>query len=99
MHEDMVDCVAIAGSALTLAVERSMDLKIPPQIALTTLKVLVELNLQKSMDEHQIPKSAHELCDILGVDLDDASEFAHEELEKLIRVWISHAKLKEVIIG
>lgn len=98
MHNDMVDCAAISSSALQLAAERSMDLKIPVQITLTTLKILIEINLEKSASEHQLPPKAQELCDILGVNIGDASTFAHEELEKLIRAWMSNAKYREATI-
>lgn len=98
MHNDMVDATNIAAAAITLAVQRSMDLRLPVQITLTTLKILVELNLQRSKEEHRLPKGARKLCVELGVEPDEASAFAHDELEKLIREWVSSAKLREEII-
>ena len=99
MHEDMVDCANIASSAMTLAAERSNDLKIPVQITLLTLKVLIEINIKKSMEERAMPAAAQELCRALNLDEGDASVIAHEELERLIRAWMAQAQYKEKSVG
>ncbi len=99
MHNDMVDCSNIASSALALAANRSMDLKIPVQITLLTLKVLIEINIERDVKRKTLPKPALELCEAIGLDLEKASAIAHSELEKLIRAWIKTAKFKEITIS
>jgi len=99
MHNDMVDCANIASSAMTLAAERSQELQIPVQITLITLKVLIEINIKKSMDERTLPEPARELCSAIGLDEGKASVIAHEELERLIRAWMAQAKYREATVG
>lgn len=98
MHNDMVDCATIASSAMTLAAQRSADLKIPVQITLTTLKVLIEINLERSMNDKVLPDKAHKLCEELNLDVSTASMIAHQELERLVRAWMAQAKYRDANI-
>lgn len=102
MHNDMVDSANIASSALALAANRSADLNISVQITLLTLKILIEINIERDMKRHMLPKEAMEIAKLLGLDLPKESELAEvaiKEMEKLIRGWVDQAKFKEVEVG
>ena len=99
MHEDMVDSANIASSALALAANRSSELEIPVQITLLTLKVLIEINIERNMKQQELPKEVVEIAELLGIDPPKATKVAFKEMEKLIRAWIDQARFKEVEVG
>ena len=98
MHEDMVDSANIASSALALAANRSADLNIPVQITLLTLKVLIEINIERNMKDRELPKEVMEIARRLGIDPPKTTKVATKEMEKLIRAWVEQARFKEVEI-
>ena len=65
MDESMNDSGQIASSAISMAVDRSHDLKINPLITIIMLKYLVELNINLLFEEiveklDFIPRESHE---------------------------------------
>jgi len=94
----MADCGTIASSAITLAVERSLDLGVPMDVTLVMLKVLCERNLQASI-EAEPPPHINQLAKLLNVDPVATKREAIKEMEKMANEMITKAATQVVLKG
>jgi len=93
--KDMGHSGNIASSAITLAVDRSLDIKVPPLITLMMLKKLCEVNIRTQLNT-DIPKGLSSVAEIVGLDIDKIREDGHRDMEKLIDDYFDHQKLRGV---
>lgn len=81
-EELMTDSASIANSALSLLLNRTLDLDINPYIALMMLKFVVSENIEKLFEIHEFPSDLAIILQEIDPDKEPV-----EVLEWLLKCW------------